>query len=805
MSVESFRPAIIEEFRGRWSASGVNTETPPGYASDETNVDFAPGRVFKRPGLVSTAIIADDVAINSAAAFGTNIDGFYSVLLTQVGKLVRVAIDFFDTDIEDGIVTPSADASMHAASLFRRLFMAFGHRYLEGREMPRHYDGALLDQVGQEGPGAAPSVAAGAAGNILGTHLCRVFFKTRSGYWTAPGPPVSFTFATAAKADVTGIAIGPPNIVARVLVFTPRDSADYFFIPSTSMEINDNTTTSVTGVDFLDSSLISATAVSSSSDPADDLMRQIELPPQSGVVAYKRRLAWWGGVNALLKNGDDGFLNLSFDGGFNVNVPLGWTEVASGQSKTTVAGATGNVLKVTGDGTNQKGRLQNNSLAFGFLDPGRPIEAWVRVKLDPAAPPAAGTLHVFWTGTGAPATAADFNVTSLSSTEWRWVRATLLSAADNKPQSDWKLNFTTGGTGYGGTALTAATSIFVDRIMPVYSDNDLQGSLVRWSKVDDPEAYDGLEGIMNVAESDGQSIRAAFVLRDNLYFAKEHSLFVTRDNVSTEPNNWQVDEVSSAYGAFGPKAVGLGDGWAILANRAGIYYFAGGQLIELSSEIKPDWDLLVQDSSWKVWCEVDPEEKVIYVGFPSITGAITKIFYCRYDGETPISGRHDWSIWTSAASVSGFDANCAVMNETNQGIRQLYLGHGPLLGAKLSHFDVDTMNDFTHTAILSYYTTAFIGGASQRTLVGYITMNVRGIGGLLLEAISPTGVIKVIRSVVLQDPFNSDVERITRVVGERNAFKFGTIHLDTKWSMQKFVPYIKLKPGSPVRGYGADT
>ena len=42
-----------------------------------------------------------------------------------------------------------------------------------------------------------------------------------------------------------------------------------------------------------------------------------------------------------------------------------------------------------------------------------------------------------------------------------------------------------------------------------------------------PKAYDGVTGIMSIAENNGQGIRAAFVLRNNLYFVKERSLYVT--------------------------------------------------------------------------------------------------------------------------------------------------------------------------------------------------------------------------------------------------------------------------------------
>ncbi len=55
-------------------------------------------------------------------------------------------------------------------------------------------------------------------------------------------------------------------------------------------------------------------------------------------------------------------------------------------------------------------------------------------------------------------------------------------------------------------------------------------SLVRASLAADPESYDGVSGLLSVAENNGQAVRAAFVLRGQLYFVKEHSIYSTQDD-----------------------------------------------------------------------------------------------------------------------------------------------------------------------------------------------------------------------------------------------------------------------------------
>jgi hypothetical protein len=64
----------------------------------------------------------------------------------------------------------------------------------------------------------------------------------------------------------------------------------------------------------------------------------------------------------------------------------------------------------------------------------------------------------------------------------------------------------------------------------------VNASLVRASRVEDPESYDGIDGLLSVAENNGQAIHSAFKLRERLYFVKEHSLFATQDDGTNEPS-----------------------------------------------------------------------------------------------------------------------------------------------------------------------------------------------------------------------------------------------------------------------------
>ncbi len=807
MSFEGFQPIVMETFGGRVTLPDNSLEVPFGFAADELNCDFKPGRVFKRPGLTSV-MGPFSGQFRAIDEYVTLAGDRRLLLLGNDGSIKKESGAYTTSTIDSNLyqVLPPVTPGMVSTTLFGRQFIAFSEDWTKGHLAPRHYNDTYLDRVAPSGPGEPPTLTDGGAGggSEAGAYRCRVFFVTRSGYYTAPSPPsLPLTLAAGHKINVANIPIGPSNIVSRILAFTPVDeTGNYFFIPGTTMQIADNTTTSVTGINFQDTALIAATPVSSSTDPEDDLLRQIELPPQAGVVAYKNRLAWWGERNYLVQNGDDGLYNMSFDGGFIGSRPTGWTEIASGESRGEPGGAVHNTLKITGDGTNQKGRLQNQGIVLGHVPAGKLIKIRVRASVDTTDQASAGTLHFFWTGTGAPVADFSIDVTAMSASEWRVFEGTILTAADNKPVSDWRFNLTSGGTGYGGTAINSTKAVHIDSIALFVDEEPVSGSLVRWSKVDDPEAYDGTFGIMNVAENNGQSIRAAFVLRDNIYFVKERSIYMTRDNGSTEPNEWTVEEISATVGTSSPRGVATGDGWAIIAARSGLYMFDGGVPIRISDKIQPDWDRINWDVGNTIWTKVDVESKRIFVGV-CLDGDtdLDYIYYCRYDGDEP-STASNWSIWHNdldpSANPNGLHIYCCVFSERGDGTRQTVFG----LAGYLAKLDPTVKNDLVILPINSFYKTAPFGSSSGRNLIGYITMNVYGVGSLRFRAVDALGIEKDLRAVAMQNPSDHDVERIVRLIGERWAFKWGTTGLDQTWSMQKFVAYVNRKVGSPARGYG---
>ena len=157
---------------------------------------------------------------------------------------------------------------------------------------------------------------------------------------------------------------------------------------------------------------------------------------------------------------------------------------------------------------------------------------------------------------------------------------------------------------------------YIDAIEIFPTAQPVNASLVRASRVEDPESYDGIDGLLSIAENNGQAIRAAFKLRERLYFVKEHSLHVTQDDGTNEPSLWAVAEVSRKVGTPSVRGVGIGEDWVVIAHRTGPYIFSGGEPVKISQEIQPTWNQINWQYGHTLWVTVDTKERRIFVGAP---------------------------------------------------------------------------------------------------------------------------------------------------------------------------------------------
>ncbi|HKV06314.1 MAG TPA: hypothetical protein VJO53_14555 [Candidatus Acidoferrales bacterium] len=794
MSIETFSPLPLNTF-GTWVTLLDPSDVPPGMSPSLGDVDFFPGGIRTRPGLVSEfPILAGAPQINGMKSYITSNLVERLLILDSLGNLYKET----SPGVLSVLVAGGAGPNLYLASTthFGREYIAFGDG-VTGQDLPRQYDDSNYDRVSQIGPAEGPAVADSVTGSISpGVHQCAVVFVTRQGYWTVPSPPVSWTAAGGLKASVTNIPTGPLNVVQRLLAFTASGGASFYHVPAT-MIINDNTTTSLT-VDFTDTILLSGVHV-------DYLFSQIELQEQLGVVDYSERLFWWGERANM-----DNWRNLTFDGGWDASGngrPLGWqldATFGAGATREQHDSVWGDAFLIKADAvTAARGMISQSAITDAA---GHPLclkntDYSVRARVKRTANLSAGTLRVNAFSPTLGQLGAGIAVTIAQSTTSYQEFAAQLFAPQASLPADLVLRVYA-----DGVPAPANESFLVDNIEVFITISPQDPSLVRASATQSPESYDGVTGLMSVAENNGQGIRAAFTLRNNLYFVKERSMYVTATDGVNEPSLWQVEEVSNKVGTPSVHGVGFGEEWVVIAGRSGLYLFDGSEPVKISQEIQPTWDAINWRYAQRLWVQVDTQHKRIFVGVPM--GAATQpnqvllLDYTEGFGDPLVAmlmspeRSRKWAPWTIGAN------SCALI-ERSTGVAQVFFGSNNSSG-KIYALTPGAYSD-DGAAINSFYSTAFLAATgaamSGRNLFGYLTGYVQGSGSLALSAISPGHVVAMsLGAWTLASPASRDMEQFTNVLAERVSYQFGTNAAGSWFSLTKLAPWAKPDPFAIVRG-----
>ncbi|HEV2340318.1 MAG TPA: hypothetical protein VGS15_00800 [Candidatus Acidoferrales bacterium] len=793
MSVETFSPLPLVTF-GTWTTLLDPSDVPPGMSPSAADVEFFPGGVRTRPGLLSVYPPLNALpSINGLKTYITTNLVQRLLVLDSIGRLWKEsspgALTNFAAIFNSGLF-------MNSATQFGREYMAFSDGSI-GQDMPRQFDDTFFDRVSQIGPGEGPAAAdATDAGSISpGAHQVVVIFVTRQGFWTAPSPPVTWTAAGGKKVNVTNIPTGPGNVVARLLAFTGAGGASFFQVPAT-MTINDNTTTSLE-VDFSDAILLAGVSM-------ENLFANVELPDQLGVIPYSERLFWWG-ERAKMPN----WRNLSFDGGWDPSGngrPLGWqlgSPFGAGGSRESLNVIWGDAYKITADGsTVERGLIQQSAVTDASGNPLLAIgtDYSVRARVCRSVNLTQGTFRINVFSPSQGALGSGLAVTqSQAQVNYQEFTADLIPSQTTIPADAVLRVYADGLPSPSGEAF------FVDNIEIFPTNAANSSSVVRASRNSDPEAYDGVQGLIEVAVNNGQAIRAAFVIRNLLYFAKERSLYVTSDDGTNEPAFWSVEEVSNSVGTPSAHGVGIGEDWVVIAGRSGLYYFDGGVPQKLSQEIQPTWDAINWQFGSSIWVTVDTQHKRIYCGVPTGSAAspnqILVLDYSEGFADPLVTmlyapGRaRKWAPWMISAGA-------AAMVERSNGTAALFVGNNAANG-KIFQLTEGQFSD-DGAAINSFYSTAFLSrtGATGRNLFGYLTAYAQGAGTLNVTAFTPGDATQsLVGALTLASPAGRDLELMTNVVGERVAYQFGTNAAASWFSLTKLVPWSKPEPWAFLRGH----
>lgn len=226
--------------------------------------------------------------------------------------------------------------------------------------------------AGSGNPGQDPIYGSSTGGEVLpvssdlaaGQRYAILMFKTRSGYLTPASPPVEFyTTGSTTSLTFTNLAIGPPNVIARVIAITAANAGiggPYYYIPDdvtvaassatlgatqtiNKTVVEDNTSVSSPAINLTDAVLLNSVDVTAS---GNNRLKVRELGECAKCVEFQDRVFYIGERVKV-----DNLKNPTFDGGVVGSSPF--TQDVSGYNSVTlnVAAGTGLFIRLSSNGS----------------------------------------------------------------------------------------------------------------------------------------------------------------------------------------------------------------------------------------------------------------------------------------------------------------------------------------------------------------------------------------------------------------------------------------------------------------------
>lgn len=458
-----------------------------------------------------------------------------------------------------------------------------------------------------------------------GTRQGVVFFITRNGYYTAPGPPVTFTVPENTTAIVASqIPIGPPNVIARGIAFTEAGAngvpgANFFTIPNpvsyivenvnftaTSLIINDNTTTT-TSFFFTDSVLLNAEAIDIQ---GNNLFNLIEIGNPGWIVSYASRNFY-----GLCQNKIQNFTNASFDGGYLPGTqltPLGWSvpDIYGSLLVSPVFGNSYYIRNTSGGVLAQAGLIAQTAYQDAYLVPILNANTAYSVRVTARCPSGniTGSLTVDLNGSGISYGSFTVPFASLSTTLATFTGTLLTSPFTTVPTALQLRLFAAG--------IAANADVEIDRVEIFPTAIPVLSTTVFGSYAGDLESVDGVTGPMVFTSENTQPVNGAVVMYDTFYALKQSSQYSVQASANLEPAQWTINEVAQRAGACGVNAYDFGEQWIVEACRNGLFLFSGGQPGKIMQEIYQIWDAINWNAAKCIWVRNDVTARRLYVGVP---------------------------------------------------------------------------------------------------------------------------------------------------------------------------------------------
>lgn len=470
-------------------------------------------------------------------------------------------------------------------------------------------------------------------GNLgAGQRMAVVMFQTRNDFITPCSNPVTFFLTEGANSLVcTNIPIGPADVTKRIIAFTGSGGAFFFYIDEpvtitdngvkttyTSTVVNDNTSTQATFT-FTDAVLLAGTSIDTQ---GSNQFETIELGSCTGFVPYSSRMFAWGEQNKI-----QNLINISFDGGFLPNpgsplVPLGWTvdPIFGPGGSLVMSPLFGNAYQIqnTSGGTvsGSSGMITQTAYQDYFQVPiiNTNTQYGVRVTAANIGGVSTGNLVIDLFSPSFNRQYGNFTIPFASLTPTMQILTGDLLTTEFFSAVPSDLLYRIYATGTGNLS-----SVVIDRTEPFDLSQPVLTTQLRGSYENNFEAFDDVTGNLGVAVTNQQEVRCCFELFDNLYVVKTGSFDETSDNGITEPDDWDVKQVSNKVGTDSIHGVDVGEGWALIAGIAGLYVFEGGKPVKISPEIDPLWATINWKYGYTIWVRNDTNNRRISIGVPLAT------------------------------------------------------------------------------------------------------------------------------------------------------------------------------------------
>jgi hypothetical protein len=477
-------------------------------------------------------------------------------------------------------------------------------------------------------------------------------FLTRNGFMTQPSPIDTADIVEGANTiAVANLALGPPNVVARVVHFTAANGGQFYNIPQPVLVIDpitgqiithsstwvmDNTSTGAS-FSFSDSVLLAADEIDIQ---GNNLFECYELGSCIGFIEYAGRLAAIGEQNKVFN-----FRNMSFDGGMgitqgnqgagggpgsvNQSYPLGWTvdpntNFGFGGSVVTspVFGMAYQISSPTSLAQGQSGDIWQPAYQDEFGAPIININTTYSLRVTAMVTPLTASGNLIFT-LFSPSTQQTFGVAQIAfagmSTSMRLFTATLLTTPFATVPQDLKFRI------YASN-LPNNAAVTIDRVEVYPTEQPNLNNQIILSYANNFESFDRLTGVIKPVDNP-QPIKSCYELFETLYMVKTGSMFSTNDNGTTEPvvagGGWVIKTISQSVGTnsiYGVTAAldqpDTGESWAIVAGRAGAYIYDGGEPTKLSEEIQKLWNTINWQFGHTIWILNDIIQRRILIGVP---------------------------------------------------------------------------------------------------------------------------------------------------------------------------------------------